>query len=158
MKIPLLRSLAYLHTNKLVSPVCTQFPHGQLTCLTRNLSTSEKKKETSSINIDDITHATEESKRKNWISYGFDDADEAEDRGKMHRTFFMGISVMFGLCGLYMAYCPDYQMKDWAVREAYIELRRREREGLKLIDPNYVPVDQIVLPTEEELGNTPIII
>jgi len=49
-------------------------------------------------------------------------------------------------------------LKQWSQREAYLELRRREAEGLPLIDPNYVDPSTMDLPSEEELGDTPIII
>jgi len=49
-------------------------------------------------------------------------------------------------------------LKDWAQREAYLTLRHREAAGLPLIDMNYVDVSSISLPSEEELGDTEIII
>lgn len=51
-----------------------------------------------------------------------------------------------------------FRMVDWAQREGYLELRRREAEGLPLIDPNLVSVDKFELPEDEELGDTEIII
>ena len=44
------------------------------------------------------------------------------------------------------------------MREAYLELERRERLGLPLIDPNFVPVERIVLPTDKELGRFKLVI
>ena len=49
-------------------------------------------------------------------------------------------------------------MKDWGQREAYIQLAERERENKPLIDPNYISPDKITLPSDEELGDTDIII
>lgn len=49
-------------------------------------------------------------------------------------------------------------MFDWAQREAFLQLRKREAEGLPLIDPNLVDAEKIELPSDEELGNTEIII
>lgn len=49
-------------------------------------------------------------------------------------------------------------MLDWAQREAYLQLRHREAEGLPLIDPNLVDPEKIELPDDEELGKTEIII
>lgn len=51
-----------------------------------------------------------------------------------------------------------FRMIDWAQREGYLELRRREAEGLPLIDPNLVSIDKVQLPEDEELGDTEIII
>merc|ERR1712055_271070 len=159
IKMLLRRSISYLNklhaTQGSLVPVCTQY--NDLTC--RNISTGQSKKSTVTLpNTEDFLHEKEETKRKNWISYGFHFDDEKEDRGKMHRIFFGLISIGICVGGLLVAYSPDMTLRDWAQREAFIELRRREREGLPLIDANFVPVDQIELPTEEELGNTPIII
>lgn len=49
-------------------------------------------------------------------------------------------------------------MRDWAQREGYLELRRREAAGRDPISPDYVDVNSIVLPSDEELGSTEIII
>lgn len=51
-----------------------------------------------------------------------------------------------------------FRMVDWAQREGYLELRRREAKGLPLIDPNLVSIDKVQLPEDEELGDTEIII
>lgn len=56
------------------------------------------------------------------------------------------------------AYLPDFNLRDWSVREALIELRRREAAGLPLIDANLIPPERIVLPSDEELGDTEIVI
>lgn len=40
---------------------------------------------------------------------------------------------------------------DWAQREAFIEVNRREQLGLPFIDPNLVDPEKITLPSEEEL-------
>jgi len=41
-----------------------------------------------------------------------------------------------------------------------LELARREANGLPLIDPNLVPPEKLLpyLPTDEELGDTEVII
>lgn len=57
-----------------------------------------------------------------------------------------------------MAYLPDVKGKDWAQREAYLQLRYREEHGLLPIDPNVIDPSKVVLPTDEELGDTDIII
>uniref|UniRef100_A0A7R9JS95 NADH dehydrogenase [ubiquinone] 1 beta subcomplex subunit 11, mitochondrial n=1 Tax=Timema genevievae TaxID=629358 RepID=A0A7R9JS95_TIMGE len=56
------------------------------------------------------------------------------------------------------AYVPDFQLRDWAQREAFLELRRREQLGLPPIDRNLIDPEKIILPTDEELGDTEIII
>ena len=57
-------------------------------------------------------------------------------------------------CASYISY--PFRLHDWSVREAYLELNRRERLGLPLIDKNLVPPDQLELPTDEELGDTEV--
>lgn len=104
--------------------------------------------------------AKEETKpvKRKWVSYGYSNDDEAEDRHAMHLTMFVTITVVMVLGGTMMAYLPDVRNKDWAQREAYLQLRYREEHGLPLIDRNLIDPSKIILPTDEELGDTEIII
>uniref|UniRef100_A0AAR5Q288 NADH dehydrogenase [ubiquinone] 1 beta subcomplex subunit 11, mitochondrial n=2 Tax=Dendroctonus ponderosae TaxID=77166 RepID=A0AAR5Q288_DENPD len=95
---------------------------------------------------------------KNWISFGYDIRDQKEDLHAHHSLMFVGITLCLMIGGYVWAYAPDLNLRDWAGREAFLELRRREAAGGPLIDPNFLPVDRIVLPTDEELGDTEIII
>ncbi|CAB0002039.1 unnamed protein product [Nesidiocoris tenuis] len=129
----------------------------------RRISTSKKQQETATINP---TTAVDETKiksdifdpEKNWVSYGFNFHDKEEDRHMMHVVTFMGVTVCLVFGGVALAYRPDDLGRDWAQREAYLELRRREKLGLPPVDPNYIPLDQIWLPTDEELGDTEVVI
>jgi hypothetical protein len=47
---------------------------------------------------------------------------------------------------------------DWAHREAMLLLREREAAGVTLIDKNFVDPAKLELPTDEELGDTEIIV
>ncbi|KAF4526010.1 hypothetical protein B566_EDAN000803 [Ephemera danica] len=76
----------------------------------------------------------------------------------MNATFFASVTLCLVGGAFILAYLPDYQMRDWSQREAYLELRRREELGLPLIDPNLVDVSKIELPLDEELGDSEIII
>ena len=58
----------------------------------------------------------------------------------------------------YLLFPLFFSMKDWVSREAFLELARREKEGLPLIDANVVPIENIELPTDEELEDREIII
>lgn len=50
-------------------------------------------------------------------------------------------------------YEPDCRrLHQWLAREAYLELYRREKYGLPLVDPDYVPRDKIILPEEEDIN------
>jgi NADH dehydrogenase (ubiquinone) 1 beta subcomplex subunit 11 len=60
--------------------------------------------------------------------------------------------------GFVFTYYPDVMLRDWSQREAYLELRRREALGLPRIDRNLIDPSKIVLPSDEELGDTDIII
>lgn len=95
---------------------------------------------------------------KNWVSYGFDQRSKSMDRVVLHMIFFASVSVMLVTGTFYLAYLPDYSLHDWALREGYLELRRREEAGLPLIDPNLIDPAKITLPSDEELGDTNIII
>nr|CAI5851022.1 unnamed protein product [Callosobruchus analis] len=95
---------------------------------------------------------------KDWISYGFDYKSKENDRSAMHSLMFITITLCLTVGSFVMAYLPDYNLTNWAQREAYLELRRREAAGLQPIDPNFIDPAKIVLPSDEELGDTEIII
>lgn len=48
--------------------------------------------------------------------------------------------------------------RDWAYREAHLEMARREKAGLPYISKDLIRPDKIVLPSDEELQNFEIII
>lgn len=95
---------------------------------------------------------------KPWSSYGFDYENQKTDRQIMHVTFFTAISIclVFGAVGI--GYLPDPLLKDWSQREAYLQLRYREENGLPLIDPNLIDPSKVILPSDEELAHADIII
>lgn len=127
----------------------------------RCISTSNKKNDTTSV-IGPTTHTEETTtkpvKKKYFQDYGYNGATEKEETLSMHATFFFYVTLGLTLTTIYYAYRPDSNFKDWALREAYLELRRREELGLPLIDPNYVDPSNVYLPSDEELGDTEIII
>jgi len=127
----------------------------------RLISTSKKNRETAglaeTIAKTETTESTAVSK-KNWVSYGFDFKNEEADRNAMHATFFFSITLCIVFGGFVWAYYPDILLRDWAQREGYLELRRRETQGLPLIDRNLIDPSNISLPSDEELGDTEIVI
>ncbi|CAH1403629.1 unnamed protein product [Nezara viridula] len=123
----------------------------------RCISTSKKNRDPATV-ASGVPSNTECDKPKNWISYGFSESDIEEDRHVLHMTMFIGVTVLMVFGGFLLAYRPQPLGRDWAQREAFLELRRREKNGLPLIDPNYLPADKIILPTDEELGDTDIVI
>ncbi|XP_058065309.1 NADH dehydrogenase [ubiquinone] 1 beta subcomplex subunit 11, mitochondrial [Anopheles bellator] len=133
---------------------------------TRLISSSQKNRDAATIDIpkkaaaaaaNPATAATATTS-KNWVSYGFDRYDEAYDRSEMNASFFFTVTLCLVLGSVYWSYLPDPQMQDWAQREAYLELRRREAAGLEPINKDLVDPATIVLPSDEELGNTEIVI
>lgn len=95
---------------------------------------------------------------ENWVSYGFHYDNKAEDRFVTNASLFLAITCCVVVGGFVWAYGPDLQMRDWAQREAFLELRRREAAGEELINPNYVDPGTMILPDDEELGDREIII
>nr|XP_031828138.1 NADH dehydrogenase [ubiquinone] 1 beta subcomplex subunit 11, mitochondrial [Nomia melanderi] len=96
--------------------------------------------------------------KKPWVSYGFHYEDKFEDRIRMHQTMFVLVSVLFVTLSVVTVYWPDPQLHDWAKREAYLQLRYREENGLPLVDPNLIDPSKVVLPSEEELSDVELII
>lgn len=96
--------------------------------------------------------------KKTWASYGFDFENKYLDRHFMHLSLFVCVSCLLVFGSFIVAYLPDPNMKDWARREGYLQLRYREENGLPLIDKNVVDPSKFVLPTDEELGLYEIII
>ncbi|XP_030369855.1 NADH dehydrogenase [ubiquinone] 1 beta subcomplex subunit 11, mitochondrial [Scaptodrosophila lebanonensis] len=124
----------------------------------RTIKTSPKKDETvaapASVTAEDFANPSP----KNWVSYGFDYKSEKEDRNAAKSTFFVSVTLCLVWGTFFWAYLPDTQIRDWAQREGYLELRRREQAGVDLVSPNYVDPASIVLPSDEDLANTEIII
>lgn len=120
--------------------------------LSRNISTSKKNNETA-------TTATESNKEdNNWVSYGFDYTSKEADTNYHNASFFFTVTLCLVFGGFVWAYSPDSHMRDWAQREGYLELRRREQAGLPPIDPNYIDPKLVKLPSEQELADVEIII
>ncbi|GFO44528.1 chitin deacetylase [Plakobranchus ocellatus] len=101
---------------------------------------------------------TDSKNEENFTSYGFEPGDRDTDWFYYNLVMFGVFTIGFCWGGFILAYMPDYKMLDWCQREAFLELERREKEGLPLVDPNYVNVDTIELPSDEELGDEEIII
>lgn len=151
-----LRSLQSLVSRLSVAPITrTQ----QLPALCRAVGTSSTQKSDTSASITSKAEdACKPKKIKPWVSYGFSDEDQEVDNHLMHLTVFVAISLCFCFGGWLLIYIPDFRQRDWMLREAYLVLREREAKGLPPIDPNLVDPAKIKLPTDEELGDTEIII
>jgi NADH dehydrogenase (ubiquinone) 1 beta subcomplex subunit 11 len=99
-----------------------------------------------------------EEKEENWISFGYNLVDRDEDEWAHHLIMFCSITVLLCWGTFFFAYYPDFKNQAWAQREAYLELERRERCGLPLIDPDMLEAGKIDLPSEEELADFDIVI
>ncbi|XP_034937963.1 NADH dehydrogenase [ubiquinone] 1 beta subcomplex subunit 11, mitochondrial [Chelonus insularis] len=147
-------------TNKLVQSTSKKTKYSIAPSLVRQINTSSKPTQASADSSITPT-AIEESTDKNveyWQCYGFDPYDKWMDRFLFHSTMFCVVSLCF-VGGIFVfAYQPDHKLIDWCQREAYLQLRYREDHGLPLIDPNYIDPSKVKLPTDEELGDTEIII
>ncbi|CAK1552053.1 unnamed protein product [Leptosia nina] len=118
----------------------------------RTISTSKKNSDTAT------TVSESKTEDKNWVSYGFDYNSQEDDTNAHHASYFFSITLCVVFGGFAWAYAPDVHMRDWAQREAYLELHRREKAGLKPIDPNYVNPKTVTLPSENDLCDVEIII
>ncbi|KAK6177178.1 hypothetical protein SNE40_015334 [Patella caerulea] len=138
----------------------------------RMVSTSKSKKDATITSVEPMPK-TEEMKKleemfgntdpnleKNWVSWGYSETDKDLDRFTYYVTLFIGLSLCICWGSFVVAYMPDYKMQDWCIREAYLEIERRQREGLPLVDPNHISAEKVAqsLPSDEELEDTEIII
>lgn len=130
-----------------------------------SISTTKKNKEVPAQTVPDavgkppVTAADfADTKPRYWMSYGYSEEDYHQDRDAHHVLMFMAVTV--AVCGVtfLLMYSPDSNELDWITREAYLELGRREKLGLPLVDPNLVDPSRIQLPSEEEIGDLEIII
>ncbi|CAE1256721.1 NDUFB11 [Acanthosepion pharaonis] len=95
---------------------------------------------------------------KNWLTFGYDLVDRDSDRFVHNMTMLITVTLCV-VGGTYvLAYLPDQKLQEWSLREAYLELERREREDLDLISPDLIDPAKVQLPSEEELGDMEIII
>ncbi len=125
----------------------------------RFISTSPKNRETATVAPSAVKEESKvETKSKNWMSYGFSYKDKKEDRDAVRSSFFFSVTLCIVWGTFIWSYLPDPQMRDWAQREGYLVLRQREADGLEPISRDYFDPSTITLPSDEELGDTEIII
>jgi len=94
-----------------------------------------------------------------WQSKGYDYNDEKLDN-EWHKLFlFSVISVPVLFCLTY-CYLPNRNMRDWAIREAYLVLAEREAAGVEPISRDLVDPERILahLPSDEELKAAGVVI
>jgi len=101
---------------------------------------------------------TDPNSDKNWTSYGFDPTDPDLDNFAHHTTMFFTITLCVCWGAFILAYQPDHKNLSWVTRESFLELERREKEGLALVSPDLVDPSTITIPSDEELGDAEIIV
>jgi len=104
---------------------------------------------------EEIKKYVEEEVSKNWVGFGFYPWDRYKDNVAGHIAFFCVAMTCVVPIWLYN-YMPDYQLKNWAHREAYLLLKEREDAGIFPISKNYLDPEKVVLPSDEELGDIDI--
>jgi len=95
---------------------------------------------------------------KFFVSLGCSYKDADYDRLAMNMIAFVVWSVCFPGLIFVGIYLPDHGHRRWANREAFLELHRREKLGLPLIDKNFIDPAKIKLPTEDEIGDQEIFV
>lgn len=123
--------------------------------VSRNISTSKKNSEAATAASSAPSCGDEP---KNWVSYGFDYKNESDDVNAHHASFFFSVTLCLVFGSFMWAYAPDVHMRDWAQREAFLELRRRESKGLPPISPHHVDPKTITLPDEGDICDIEILI
>lgn len=89
-----------------------------------------------------------------WQSLGFDWTNPVRDKYLYHE--FAAVSIFsFIYCFWLWYYAPDFRLREWARREAFLRTTKREALGLPLVDKNVVDPERVVLPTEEDLKDWP---
>lgn len=126
--------------------------------VSRNISTSKKNSEAAATSATPTSQQSCGDEPKNWVSYGFDYKNESDDVNAHHASFFFSVTLCLVFGSFMWAYAPDVHMRDWAQREAFLELRRRERNGEPPISPNYLDPRKIHLPDEEDICDVEIVI
>ncbi|KAL1285709.1 NADH dehydrogenase [ubiquinone] 1 beta subcomplex subunit [Trichinella pseudospiralis] len=82
--------------------------------------------------------------RRGWLAYGFHPTDEYTDWKRAHAVFFALIGIAFPGLVFVLWYKPDWPlMREWAFREAVLELERRERAGLEPISKDLINPEKI---------------
>lgn len=158
----LMRSMVKLNCNiNRLSRILVKTRIAQPTC---SIFTSNKKKDSAAIPVSDKQVKEVErldnllEKDENWISHGYDFFDRDNDEWEHHVIMFSFITLPTAWLLLFVLYYPDPQDRAWEKREALLEIARREKLGLPLIDANLIDTSKIHLPSDEELGDFDVIV
>nr|CDS29129.2 pancreas transcription factor 1 subunit [Hymenolepis microstoma] len=98
-------------------------------------------------NLSDAEKAKIEQEAKDayvdWLPFGMNAYDKIDDTSRYKTTTF--ILIVCFTFGLYFTfwYRPRGIEADWARREAFLELERRRKLGLPLVDPDLIPRERM---------------
>jgi hypothetical protein len=100
--------------------------------------------------------------RREWLWFGQVAHDEHSDWYRFHyMTFFAFTAFTMWITWWIVMLRPDWpQGKEWALREAHLEIVRRKKAGLPLISKDLINPERVALslPSEEELRDFEILI
>ncbi|XP_048191696.1 NADH dehydrogenase [ubiquinone] 1 beta subcomplex subunit 11, mitochondrial [Perognathus longimembris pacificus] len=99
--------------------------------------------------LEDPEPEDENAYEKNPDFHGYDE-NPSVDLWNMRAVFFFGVSIVLILGSTFVAYMPDYGMREWARREAERLVKYREANGLPLMESNYFDPSKIQLPEDED--------
>jgi len=104
---------------------------------------------------EEITKYVGEELQKNWVGYGFYSFDRFRDTVAGNMAFFI-VAASCWIPIWFYNYMPDYQLRNWATREAYLLLKEREDAGVFPISKDFLDPAKVELPSDEELGDIDI--
>ncbi|VDK44137.1 unnamed protein product [Anisakis simplex] len=100
--------------------------------------------------------------RREWIWFSQIAYDEHKDWLRFHQIAFVLFTVLTTWFTCWIVFAkPDWPNgREWALREAHLEMARREKAGLPYISKDLVRADKVAatLPSEEELRDFDILI
>uniref|UniRef100_A0A914D1C6 NADH dehydrogenase [ubiquinone] 1 beta subcomplex subunit 11, mitochondrial n=1 Tax=Acrobeloides nanus TaxID=290746 RepID=A0A914D1C6_9BILA len=100
--------------------------------------------------------------RREWIPWGQVMHDEYKDWATFHQFMFLIGWLMIGFVTVFVYFLrSDWPTaKEWALREAHLEMVRREKAGLPYISKDLVDPKRVAtqLPSDEELRDFDIVI
>jgi len=97
---------------------------------------------------------------KGWQSQGWDNYDKQLDQ-EWHVLMSIVLVSIPVLIGWVWCYQPESgKMNDWAIREAYLLLREREKAGVEPISKDLIDPAKLLahLPSDEELKEAGVVI
>ncbi|CAH8494848.1 unnamed protein product [Schistosoma turkestanicum] len=87
----------------------------------------------------------------NWTTLGYHQTDKETDSFLSKLVPFALLTVGLFPFLFFLYYCPERNYSEWSWREAYLELERRRRDGLPLVDKDLIPASRVQLPSDEHL-------